>query len=133
MDPHQIHAAEACLRGAETDGMTFPEIVERLMRAGFESYAVDFRRATATCYRPDGDSHLLPTHRAAVPVAAALDIAAIRAAIAEAQRQVPGYTYAGFCRTIMAAGCAGYVVSFSGRRAVYLGRTAETHEEPFPR
>lgn len=113
MDPHQIHAAEACLRGAETDGMTFPEIVERLMRAGFESYAVDFRRATATYYRPDGDSHLLPTHRAAVPVA--------------------GYTYAGFCRKVMAAGCAGYVVSFSGRRAVYLGRTAETHEEPFPR
>ena len=45
---------------------------------------------------------------------------------------VPGYTDAGFCAKVMAAGCAGYIVSFSGRRAVYFGRTAETHVEYFP-
>jgi len=45
---------------------------------------------------------------------------------------VPGYTYAGFSAKVMAAGCAGYIVSFSGRRAVYLGRTAEIHVEHFP-
>lgn len=32
----------------------------------------------------------------------------------------------------MAAGCACDVVSFSERRAVYLGRTAELHVEHFP-
>ena len=31
------------------------------------------------------------------------------------------------------AGCAGYLVSFPGRRAVYFGRTGETHVELFPR
>jgi hypothetical protein len=32
----------------------------------------------------------------------------------------------------MAAGCAGYIVSFTGRRAVYFGRNAEIHVECFP-
>ena len=31
-----------------------------------------------------------------------------------------------------AAGCAGYIVSFLGRRVLYIGRTAETHVELFP-
>ena len=32
----------------------------------------------------------------------------------------------------MAAGCAGYLVSFPGRRVLYWGRTAHTHVEMFP-
>ena len=54
------------------------------------------------------------------------------AAIREAQQLIPGYTYKGFCSKVAAAGCAGYIVSFSGRRALYLGRTGETHVEYFP-
>jgi hypothetical protein len=38
----------------------------------------------------------------------------------------------GFCERVVVAGCAGYIVSFSGRRALYVGRTAETHVEHFP-
>lgn len=34
---------------------------------------------------------------------------------------------------LMAAGCAGYLVSFLGRRVVYFGRTAEIHIEEFPK
>jgi uncharacterized protein YbcV (DUF1398 family) len=102
------------------------------MQEGFESYAVDFRRASATYYLSDGDSVVLPTHRCEVPIGDALDIAIVRAAIREAQQLVPGYTYAGFCSKVMGAGCAGYIVSFTGRRAVYFGRTAETHVEHFP-
>jgi uncharacterized protein YbcV (DUF1398 family) len=132
MDAHLTEIVQTCLNGAESNGMTFPQIVGTLMQAGFESYAIDFRRATATYYMPDGNSIVLPTHRTPVPIAAALDVAAVQAAIGEAQRLVPGYTYAGFCAKVMAAGCVGYVVSFSGRRAVYLGRTAEIHVEHFP-
>ncbi|MEQ8934722.1 MAG: hypothetical protein RIE56_02890, partial [Amphiplicatus sp.] len=58
--------------------------------------------------------------------------ARMQAAIREAQQQAPGYTYKGFCKKAADAGCAGYVVSFSGRRALYFGRTAETHVEHFP-
>ncbi len=133
MDAHLTEIAQTCLGGAESNSMTFPQIVGTLMQAGFESYAIDFRRATATYYLPDGDSVVLPTHRATGPVADTLDSPAVQAAIREAQHLVPGYSYAGFCAKITAAGCAGYLVSFTGRRAVYFGRTAETHIEHFPK
>ena len=132
MDASLAKVAQKCLEGAETDTMTFPQIVGTLMQEGFESYAIDFRRASATYYLPDGDSVVLPTHRGAAPIAGALDVAKVQAAIREAQQLVPGYTYAGFCAKVMAAGCAGYLVSFPGRRVVYYGRTAETHVEYFP-
>lgn len=125
-------AAETCLRGAENHTMTFPQIVGLLMQEGFESYCIDYRRSKAIYYRPDGESVELAARRHDVPVAESFDTAAIQAAIREAQQLVAGYTYDGFCRKIMAAGCAGYMVSFSGRRAVYFGRTAETHVEYFP-
>jgi uncharacterized protein YbcV (DUF1398 family) len=131
MDAHLVKIAQSCLDAAEYNSMTFPQIVGKLMQAGFESYAVDFRRAKATYYRADGDSVVLETNRGETPVAAALDKDAIQSAIREAQQLVPGYTYKGFCEKAMAAGCAGYIVSFSGRRAVYFGRTAETHVELF--
>jgi uncharacterized protein YbcV (DUF1398 family) len=132
MDHHLQQIARTCLQGAESNTMTFPEIVGTLMQAGFEGYAVDFRRASATYYLMDGDSVMLPTHRSEVPIAAALNIGSVQAAIREAQQLVPGYTYSGFCEKVMAGGCAGYMVSFTGRRAVYFGRTAETHVEQFP-
>lgn len=132
METRLIQAAEKCLRGAEDHTMTFPQIVATLMQEGFESYSIDYRRAKAIYYRPDGDSVELAAYRLDVPVAAACNTAAIQAVIREAQQLVPGYTYEGFCRKVMEAGCAGYIVSFSGRRAVYFGRTAETHVEHFP-
>jgi len=132
MEPRLIDVAQSCLDAAQTGALTFPEIVATLMREGFESYAIDFRRACATYYRADGDSVVLPIAPHG-PVAERFETAAIKAAILEAQTQAPGYTYAGFCDKVTAAGCAGYVVSFPGRRAVYSGRTAEAHIEHFPR
>ncbi|MBR0652044.1 DUF1398 domain-containing protein [Roseomonas terrae] len=132
MDDQLKAIAAACLDGAENNTTSFPEILATLIQAGFEGYAVDYRRATTIYYRPDGDSVELPTNRHADTIGQAFDIPALQAAIREAQQQVPGYTYAGFCAKAMAAGCVGYVVSFPGRRAVYSGRTAETHVELFP-
>lgn len=132
MTEEQTAAARACLAAAESDTATFPAIVGALVGAGFESYAVDFRRAAATYYLPSGDSLELPTHKAATAIAPALDDAGLTAAIREAQQQVPGYTYRGFCEKAAAAGCAGYIVSFPGRRAVYFARTGQTHVELFP-
>ena len=132
MDEHKTAVVRACIDGAEGNTMTFPQIVGTLMAEGFESYIIDFRRGAATYYLPDGDSVDLSTHKFDVPVSASFDPAPIQAAIKEAQQLVPGYTYAGFRRKVAAAGCAGYIVSFSGRRALYFGRTAETHVEYFP-
>lgn len=132
MDDRKLAVARDCRAAAEDNTMSFPEIVGKLMQEGFEGYAIDYRRATATYYLAEGCSVVLPTHRTEVPVAAAFDAATVRAAIAEAQQMVPGYTYKGFCNKVTRSGCAGYMVSFSGRRALYFGRTAETHVEKFP-
>jgi uncharacterized protein YbcV (DUF1398 family) len=132
MNDHQKAIALSCLARAEANTITFPEIFGALMEAGFESYAVDFRRATATYYLADGESIDLPGQRVAAPVAPAFDAARLQEAIREAQQLVPGYSYKGFCEKAASAGCAGYIVSFPGHRALYIGRTAETHVEYFP-
>ncbi len=138
MEPllQEIHALQAiaqkCLQGAEENTMNFPEIVQTLMKAGFEGYMIDFRRATATYYLPSGESVQLSMHKVDAQIAPTFDSSTVQAAIREAQEQLPDYTYKNFCQKITKAGCAGYMVSFSGRRAHYFGRTAETHTEYFP-
>lgn len=132
MDDQKTALAEACLRAAETNSKTFPQIVGALMDADFEGYFVDFRRATATYYLPDGDSVELAADRGESAVAPSLNAAGLRSAIREAQACVPGYTYKRFCNKAAAAGCAAYFVSFSGRRVLYIGRAGETHVEFFP-
>ncbi|WP_246520161.1 DUF1398 domain-containing protein [Ancylobacter lacus] len=112
--------------------MHFPRIVGALMAAGFESHAVDFRRARATCFPPDGQNIEPPVAAPAGAVAPVFDTAGLQATLREAQVPVPGYSCRGFCEKAVAAGCAGYVVSVSGRRARHLGRTAEINVEPFP-
>lgn len=133
MNDHQKNIARKCIEGAEGNMMTFPQIVGTLMEAGIESYAIDLRRSVAIYFLPDGSSAELETHEIDTPVAPDFDVARLQAAIREAQQQVPGYTYKGFCKKAASAGCSGYVISFSGRRALYIGRTAETHVEHFPK
>lgn len=124
--------AEKCLRGSETNAMTFPAIVKMLIDNGFEGYTVDYRRGTATYFLADGDSVELAFADKHGPVALAFNATAINAAVREAQQLIPGYTYKSFCAKATAAGCAGYLVSFPGKRVLYFGRTAETHVEHFP-
>jgi uncharacterized protein YbcV (DUF1398 family) len=132
MDAHRTSTAEACLAAAYDGSLDFPTIVGRLIEAGFEGYTVDYRRGTSTYYLPDGDSVALHNPGDHGPVAATFQAPVVEAAVREAQMLAPGYTYAGFGRQATAAGCAGYIVSFSGRRVVYFGRTAELHVEHFP-
>jgi uncharacterized protein YbcV (DUF1398 family) len=101
--------------------MSFPEIVGALINAGFDYYL------------PDGRALALPVHGSATPVESAFDAPAVQAAIREAQAQVPGYTYAGFCDKVKRAGCAGYLVSFAGRRVLYFARSGDAHTEHFPK
>src|SRR5262245_56170207 len=132
MDAEKQALARRCLKASETGSMAFPEIVAALMQGGFESYEIDFRRSAARYYTGAGESVEVPTHKVETPIAAAFNATTIQSAITEAQTLAPGYTYIGFCQKVAAAGCAGYIVSFIGRRALYFGRTAETHVEYFP-
>lgn len=128
---HKIIAQE-CIDGAYNSTMSFPEIVGTLIRNGFESYHIDYLRGTATYYLASGDNFELFLPESHSAIAEKFSAAEVQAAIREAQQQVEGYTYSGFCEKVTAAGCAGYIVSFLGKRVIYLGRTAETHTELFP-
>jgi len=133
MNEQQVRAAQRCLDAAYDGTMDFPTIVRVLTDTGFESYIVDYRQGTATFFLPSGHNVQLCTPKSEVPVAAEFHAGIVEQAVREAQNKVPGYTYAGFGAMVKAAGCAGYMVSFLGRRVVYFGRTAETHVEHFPR
>jgi uncharacterized protein YbcV (DUF1398 family) len=132
MDAQVRAAVIQCSKASEENRMSFPEVVMTLMQAGVESYFADFRRSTKTYYLPDGESLEIPAETIAARPARVFDVAAVRDAIREAQANGPEYTYRGFCEKVVAAGCVGYIVSIAGRRAVYFGRTAETHVELFP-
>jgi len=132
MNASLVDLARACIHGSHAGTMSFPAIVGALMEAGFEAYQVDFRAGTATYYVPSGECITLEADRPAVAPTAVFDTVEVAAAVRDAQAGGPEYTYAGFCERVARAGCAGYLVSFPGRRVVYLGRTGEAHTEHFP-
>jgi uncharacterized protein YbcV (DUF1398 family) len=124
--------ARTTCEGAESGTISFPETVQMLMAAGFDGYAVDFRRATRVYYRPGGETLECETPPVAHPVSEHFNAAMVKEAIREAQTAEPGYTYKGFCEKVVDAGCAGYIVSFPGKRVLYHGRDGATHTEYFP-
>ena len=132
MNAQQTAIAHACMAGAYSGEQSFPKILGALGAAGIEGYIVDYRRSLATYYAPDGDSCEVPCEPTAAKVADRFDAAEIAANIRAAQAGGPDYSYRGFCERVKAAGCAGYQVSLLGRRAVYFGRSGETHVELFP-
>lgn len=133
MDTERISIAETCLHAAHDGSLSFPAIVSKLIAAGFEGYVVDYRRNTQTCYLPDGDSVVLDMQRSSGTVATVFNAGEVERLVRWAQTNPADYTYVSFCGKVKAAGCAGYFVSFLGRRVVYFGRTAETHIEHFPK
>lgn len=132
MDAERMSFAQTCLTAGHDGNLSFPEIVGRLIASGFEGYAVDFRRNTQTFYLPDGSSVVLEMEPSAGAVTAAFDATGVEVLVRWAQANLVDYSYPAFCEKVKAAGCAGYLVSFLGRRVVYVGRTAETHVEYFP-
>jgi uncharacterized protein YbcV (DUF1398 family) len=132
MNEQLAATAQRCLDAAYAGTMDFPSIVRVLIEAEFEGYDVDYRRGTSTYFLANGESVQLCLPKSDTKVAAEFRARDVERAVREAQNKVPGYTYAGFCAKAKAAGCAGYMVSFLGKRVIYFGRTAETHVEHFP-
>ena len=123
-------AIEASAAGSDAGTLTFPQVVGMLAGAGVERYHTDLQRAEKTFYLPDGESCVIRTRAVDGRVAADFDAAGVEAAVRVIQKGQIDYLE--FCERIAAAGCASYIVSLSGRRAVYYGRTGETFVEPFP-
>lgn len=130
MDEAVRRIVAECTRGSDEGRMPFPEVARRLVAAGVERYHADLSRAEKIYYLPDGSSHAVPCAPLDRPAAAAFRPAGVDAAVRASQ--AGAISYAHFCEAIAEAGCVGYLVTFAGRRAVYYGRTGETHVEPFP-
>jgi uncharacterized protein YbcV (DUF1398 family) len=130
MDAHVKAVVEECTLASDEDRMSFPEVVGKLIEAGVERYHYDIARAEKTYYMPDGDFYVTPCLALAQQPARDFSAEEVEAAVRAIQRDE--IKYLPFCERIVAAGCAGYLVSTAGRRAVYYGRTGETYVEPFP-
>jgi uncharacterized protein YbcV (DUF1398 family) len=130
MNAEQTQDIQGCTRGALSGELAFPEIVARLAQIGVERYHADYSREEITYYLADGDSLVVPAPHPAHTTAVEFSPSAIEAAVRQSQRNE--HTYLDFIRKTMAAGCVGYFVQITGRRAIYFGRNGESHVEQFP-
>lgn len=130
MNAEQMQIIQGCARGALSGEMTFPEIVGRLAQVGVERYHADYSRQEITYYLADGDSLVAVSPHPSHPTGSEFSAPAVEAAVRQSQRNE--HTYLDFIRKTMAAGCVGYFVQISGRRAIYFGRSGESHVEYFP-
>jgi uncharacterized protein YbcV (DUF1398 family) len=117
-------------RASDEGNQGFGEIVKQLADAGVERYHQDFSRSERTYYLPDGESEVVRNVAVGATLADAFSASAVEAAVRAAQ--AGAIQYKEFCRRVMEAGCAGYLVSIAGRRVVYYGRSGDTHIEYFP-
>jgi uncharacterized protein YbcV (DUF1398 family) len=130
MQADVIETMQECTDASDQERISFGEVVMKLMRAGVERYHADLLRAEKIYYLPSGESLRIQAAsvEATPPTAFTADgVAAAVRAIQQKQIQ-----YREFCERIAQAGCVGYMVSLAGRRAVYYGRTGDSHVEPFP-
>jgi uncharacterized protein YbcV (DUF1398 family) len=130
MNAEQTNVMQECARSALSGKLTFPEIVGRLADIGVERYHADYSRQEITYYLPDGDSLVVAIHHPAHATATKFSPSAVEAAVRQSQRNE--HAYLDFIRKTMAAGCVGYFVQITGRRAIYFGRSGESHVEHFP-
>lgn len=130
MHEHTRAVIQATFDASNAGQLSFGEVVGRLAAVDVESYHVDYRAGRATCYLGDGGCCDQPLAQAGHVIGEHFDAAAVRAAIAGAQRH--GLRYPQFKQRTEQAGCTGYTVWIAGRQVTYTGRRGETHVERFP-
>mgnify|MGYP000879412025 CR=1 FL=1 len=124
--------AHSCAIAAYEGSMSFPQIVAKLSETGFEGYWVDYRTHQQTFYHSTQQSFIVKVAAFEIAIAATFDAPKIAQLIRWAQQGTADYNYIAFCEQIIKAGCAGYLVSLTGKRVVYLGTTGDVHIEFFP-
>lgn len=128
MDATPVHeAAAATLAGT----MPFPQIVGKMVEASVEYYHVDYVGRCKRFYDGNGTCVVTPiAWEELPPVAAELDVDALRADIRDSQQN--GQHYRAFTVRAMRAGVQGYFAFLRGKRVTYFGRAGDQHTEWFP-
>lgn len=129
MDENAKAIAREMTLASDEERIAFPDVVTQLAKGGIERYFADLIASTKTYYDPDGAMEVTPCHAVPAP-SAAFSAEAVNAAVRASQ--AGAIKYRAFCERIAEAGCVGYLVSLAGRRAVYYGRTGDSHTEWFP-
>jgi uncharacterized protein YbcV (DUF1398 family) len=117
-------------RASDENRESFPVIVGKLSEAGVERYHADLVRSEKTFYLPNGQSETVPNEAIGVTPAVSFSAPGVETAVRAIQAGT--ISYKTFCERVLTAGCVGYHVSIAGRRAVYYGRTGDSHVEWFP-
>lgn len=117
---------------ATLDGsVAFPEVVRQLMETGVEYYHVDYVALNKRFYSLTSSMVTTPITFEHLPaVAADFDVAGLKAAIFDSQKNQQSYR--DFTRRAMEAGVQGYMAFLRGQRVTYWGRDGEQHTEWFP-
>lgn len=110
--------------------MSFPEVVQVLIQEGVESYYVDLVQNQKTFYMPNGETITENFDYQGPTIAKEFSQEAVVKAIKTIQTKQ--MTYREFLDAIMEAGCTGYTVYITGRKAIYFGRKGDMHIENFP-
>ena len=110
--------------------MSFPEIVQLLMKEGIESYHVDLVQNKKTFYMPTGETYTEEFNYQGPQTAADFSKEQVVAAIRASQAKI--ITYPQFLEQILKAGTTKYTVYINGRKAIYVGRNGDFHIEDFP-
>lgn len=131
-----IAVLHECSERSVAGNITFPEVVEKLMAVGIESYHADLYRREKTYYAANGDSHmesesgLDPKVFNADAVAKELNPNGVKEAVRQIQHKEIDYQQ--FLRGILSAGVANYWVYLTGKRAIYVARNGDEYVEWFP-
>jgi len=130
MDAAVRDVVSECTKASDEERITFPDVVKKLIDAGVERYHADLLRSEKTYYLPNGESEVVPNYP--VGIVPPRDFSAQGVDAAVRAIQAGKIRYKAFCERVAAAGCVGYFVSIAGRRAVYYGRSGDSHVEWFP-
>jgi uncharacterized protein YbcV (DUF1398 family) len=130
MDSSTQAILRECTERSDASSISFPEVVMKLMNIGVEQYHADLVRSEKTYYLPGGESLVTPADKPEGIAPQTFTPESVAAAVKASQQGK--INYAEFCRRIVAAGCVSYVVSITGRRAIYSGRSGDFHIERFP-
>jgi uncharacterized protein YbcV (DUF1398 family) len=119
-----------CTKASDEERVTFPEVVKKLIDAGVERYHADLLRSEKTYYLPNGESEVVPNDAIGIVPSQEFSAQGVDAAVRAIQ--AGKIQYKTFCERVATAGCVGYFVSIAGKRAVYYGRSGDSHVEWFP-
>jgi uncharacterized protein YbcV (DUF1398 family) len=129
MEPHVKDVVREMTRASDEERIVFPDVVKALMEASIERYHANLIDGTRTYYMPDDSFEVVDGDKPCTP-AQIFSAKGVEQAVRAIQRGE--IKYREFCERVAAAGCVGYFVSITGRRAHYYGRTSEYYVEMFP-